>query len=504
MFDLILNQQHLLGATKLSTQTLMTVGLGVTVVVSMLTFSNWRAGVKIACVMVLFEGAIRKWVIPGAQELAYFAKDIFLIGAYLRFFFFPDPALRAWRLRIPGGLFTVLCLVVSFSALHPNIGSPLLALYGIKIYMFYLPLAFMIPFLFKSKEDMETNLFWYAMLALPICLLGMLQYARPGDSSLNVMASGEEGTTMGWQGAKIRVTGTFSYITGHTTFIVVFTALHLGLLLNKLSKVRHTLLLINLPLLAGNAFMSGSRSTTMLLPVIGGLFLLATMATKVGNGGNAILKIGAAGAVVGAILVFAFAEARDQWKTRADSSDDTFTYRVIDMPIGSLSLALKFGGTFGYGIGMTHPASERMRSALKIPKPKRGAPVFDVEIGQVLVELGLAGFIAWYTLRLAALGLTYVAFRDSSPGIGKAMALTSLVVQLPHMLLGMVLNHTANFLVFGFFGIGAVALLEPTVRRRFAAQSNTAGLPGTEPAPAVPVPSVVVRGSKRLAARRLS
>jgi hypothetical protein len=61
---------QLLAATKLTPQTLMAVGAAVTVIVSMITFSNWRAGVKIAFVVVLFEGAIRKWVMPGAQELA--------------------------------------------------------------------------------------------------------------------------------------------------------------------------------------------------------------------------------------------------------------------------------------------------------------------------------------------------------------------------------------------------------------------------------------------------
>ena len=39
-------------------------------VITMFTFSNWRMGVKIAFVMVLFEGALRKWILPSAQELA--------------------------------------------------------------------------------------------------------------------------------------------------------------------------------------------------------------------------------------------------------------------------------------------------------------------------------------------------------------------------------------------------------------------------------------------------
>ncbi|MBL9131444.1 MAG: hypothetical protein JNG86_09610, partial [Verrucomicrobiaceae bacterium] len=59
-------------AAKLDAQTLIPLGIGITVLVSLFTMSNWRAGVKIAFVMVLIEGALRKWVLPGAQELAYF------------------------------------------------------------------------------------------------------------------------------------------------------------------------------------------------------------------------------------------------------------------------------------------------------------------------------------------------------------------------------------------------------------------------------------------------
>ena len=97
------------------------------------SYSNWRAAVKIAFVAVLLEGAIRKWILPQGQELVYFLKDVFLVGAYLKFYFAPDPEMRAYTLRVPGTLILVLCVLVSFSALNPNIGSMLLAAYGVKI-----------------------------------------------------------------------------------------------------------------------------------------------------------------------------------------------------------------------------------------------------------------------------------------------------------------------------------------------------------------------------------
>ncbi len=456
-----------LAAQKVEAQTLIFIGMLAAVLISLLTYSNWRMGVKIAFVVVLFEGAIRKWVIPGFQELAYFGKDLFLVGAYLRFFMFPDPDIRAKRLRLPTGVFLLCAALVSFSALNPNIGSSILAAYGIKIYLFYLPLVYMLPYLFKNLEDLEKNLFWYAMLATPICLLGIAQSALPGDSFLNVYAQGGEGSHMGWEGSKVRVTGTFSYISGHTTFLIIFFALHLALLVNKISKWKWICLIFNLPLLGANVLMNGSRTTLFVFVLIGGALMLISMFMKIGNGGNIVLKIGFLSVIVIYAVSAMFGAVRSDYSTRMKSADDGVYYRVIGMPLGAVQLALNKGGLYGYGIGMTHPALERLRSAMKIPKPRNVPPTYDNEIGQILLELGIIGWAAWYTLRLILLYMCFVAFRDSPPGLLKSLSLVSLLVQMPHFLLGVVLNHTANFLVFGMVGLAVIPLLQATVQRRF-------------------------------------
>ena len=79
----------LVAAAKLSNEMLFTIGLMGGVVLIMMSYANWRLAVKSALVIALFEGAIRKWVFPAGQELVYFLKDVFLIGAYLKFFLEP-------------------------------------------------------------------------------------------------------------------------------------------------------------------------------------------------------------------------------------------------------------------------------------------------------------------------------------------------------------------------------------------------------------------------------
>ena len=101
--NLLLHCTQMLAAAKLSPTVLIGLGAAVTLVVSMITYSYWRLGVKTALVMAIFEGALRKWALPGAQELAYFVKDIFLIGAYAGFYMSPDAAVRSWAIRRTAG-----------------------------------------------------------------------------------------------------------------------------------------------------------------------------------------------------------------------------------------------------------------------------------------------------------------------------------------------------------------------------------------------------------------
>src|SRR5580704_11720836 len=48
----------------------------------------WQKAVKAALVLVVFEGAIRKWILPGSSDLVYFLKDIVLLLGYASYFLF--------------------------------------------------------------------------------------------------------------------------------------------------------------------------------------------------------------------------------------------------------------------------------------------------------------------------------------------------------------------------------------------------------------------------------
>lgn len=455
-------------AARLPLSTLLFIGaLGAMVIIAW-SFSHWRAAVKVAFVAVLVEGAIRKWVLSSGQELAYFLKDVFLFGAYLRFYFAPEPELRAYVLRIPGMLIFLLCTVVSFSALNANIGSPLLALYGLKIYFMYVPLAFMMPYLFRDTRQMTRQLTWYALLAIPICVLGFLQYHSDRFSVLNTFAAGmgETGATGFGVGDRARVTGTFSYITGHATFVIVFFTLVVVLLTLRETPWKSLLVFGVMPLLAGNALMNGSRASVMTMALVTLGFALAAMGGRLASSRHFVITLVFGALVACGAGIYYFTDAWAHWEARLKAGGDTIASRTVTHPLSALALGVEKGGFFGFGIGTAHPATAAIRDKLGILPMKQKVPLMDNELGQVMAELGFLGFAAWYGLRLLLLWLNWRSYLQSPPGLIRAMCLAVVLVGGPFLIMSVVYNHTASFFIFAMSGFALIPLVESRIQRR--------------------------------------
>lgn len=456
----------MLAASKMSLSQLITAGIFGGSLIVMWSYFHWRAAVKVAFIVALLEGAIRKWLLPGGQEMVYFLKDIFLMGAYLKFFMAPDPELRAYRLNMPTTMIMVMASALVPAALNENLGSPLLALYGLKIYLYYVPLLFMMPYLFRTQKDMLRQLVWYAMIAIPICLLGMAQFRVGGDSALNVYAqqTGENVSGFGF-GERIRITGTFSYITGHATFVVFFTGLSIALLAVQETRWKWIILGVSLPLLAGNAMMNGSRANMYIIGLLLAGFLVAATTGQLQASKRFTSTLLTAFLVCVAAGAYMFIDAYSNFSTRA-KGDDGFYYRAIKHPLMSIEDALVAGGVGGYGIGTTHPATEGIRRALHIPAPKRKPPVYDMEVGQVIVEIGPILAICWYVLRFTVFLAVWKAFFACRQPALKPLLLFAGIITIPYMLMGVIFNHTSNLLLFGVNGLAFTSLLEPVVRSR--------------------------------------
>jgi len=479
----MINEFIILAASRLPHSTLLVLGAGVGAIIVAWGYYHWRGAVKTALVVALFEGALRKWGLPQLQELVYFLKDVFLFGAYLKFFLAPDLDVRAYRLRIPGFAIGMLCLIVALTALNPNIHSVILSLFGLKVYFYYLPLLFMMPFVFRTESEMISQMTWYAFLALPICLLGLAQWGAGGDSILNVYAQhgSSEGGIAGFgfdMGNKARITGTFSYLTGHTTFVIFFITLCLILLTVKETRSKWIIGGVILPLLAVNGMMGGSRAS-----IYTGAFVLIGMALpafagKIGAG-TAFKKILLASLLAGFVLItYFFYEAFFYMSVRTRVAEDTIYERTLGHIVTAISVAIEKGGFFGFGLGLCHPATSSLMSFLGV-SPKVKPFGVEAEAGNVWMEAGLMGFVAWYVLRFLLIWLCWRQYGLARSPFQKSLALAALLLSGPFLAMQVVINHTANILLFAFYGLAMLPSLEPLVLMRHRRQpgSSHRGLP---------------------------
>lgn len=460
----------ILAVARLPMKTLLMIGAAASVVIVLWSFSHWRAAVKIALVTALFEGAIRKWAFPQGQELVYFLKDVFLFGAYVKFFLAPDLDIRAHRLRLSGFAIILLCVIVALGALNPNIDSPILSLFGLKVYFYYLPLVFMMPYLFRTEQVMLRQLTWFALLALPICLLGVVQWYAGPTSILNVYAQRDvmEGAAVGFgygMGDRARITGTFSYLTGHTTFVVFFITLSLVLLTVRETRWKWLIAGIILPLLGVNALMGGSRASIAIAGFVIAGMAVPAFAGRIGVGTHFRAILTAALVLGGLMISYLFYEAYFYMSVRAKTAGDTFYERAIEHPYEAMSFAIEKAGFFGYGLGLTHPATGALKSFLQIQGPKEEVVAVESESGQVWMEAGLFGFTAWYTLRLLFIWLCWRSYTQARSPLQKALALAALLLSFPYLLMQVVVNHTANILLFALYGLAMLPRLQPLVQR---------------------------------------
>ena len=198
---------------------------------------RWRYAVIAALILAVFEGALRKWVFPEWGQEIYFAKDMLLLGAYVSFW---GPRFR-WRKRLferhpANGVIALLSLWAVLQLLNPSLPNLWVGLFGIKAYLINVPLMYMIPAVFPDEQRLGK--FWaaYLILSLIPLTLGILQFLAPPDSILNQYAWMEDlapGVAVFGDVPKARVTGTFSYITGYTTYLVLVSLMCVTLVVSQ-------------------------------------------------------------------------------------------------------------------------------------------------------------------------------------------------------------------------------------------------------------------------------
>lgn len=419
------------------------------------SYTRWKTAVPLAMLLVVLEGALRKWVFPGAQDLIYFAKDVLLLGAYAGFLSqrrsrsVPRPA------AVPASLRAALLAAAAFGlleTLNPRLPNVLVGLLGFKAYFLYVPLLWVLPACFRSDEELARFLSRYVLLAIPVGLLAVAQFLSPASSPLNTYAwaTGDltRISTFG-SSSYVRVTGTFSYITGYSTYLLVMAFLVLAVLATTrwrlgLPDLRY---FVALGVTVLGMLMTGSRAPVLILVLLFPVYWWLSVVREPG-GVATVGRLLLALALVAGVLGYTASDAVGAFYGRAVGSEDVPSRALapLTQPVRLLDRA----GPIGYGIGATHQAASAVTKGV-VPYSWLRGPLVEGETGRIMLELGPVGFLLIYFIRTYLVLLAFRHARRLRTRFHRAVATASLLFLVSQLLGAIVFNVTAD-VYYWFFG----------------------------------------------------
>jgi hypothetical protein len=416
----------------------------------------WQHALFGVFVLLVFEGALRKWAFPWAQAQIYLVKDAILLAAYLGFVL----DARKVQIGLRGVIPIKVVLILSFifgciEIFNPNSPSILVGLTGLKTYFLYAPIAFILPYAFQSRQHFLHLIRYYLIMAIPVAILGFVQVAAGPASSLNAYVSHSEDAAVlahfGRDHDIVRTSGTFSYISGYTAFLSFVAFLAIGYNLAQGWRVKNNVApILALSLVIGAMFTTGSRAPVYILLGAGPIILWLGLIGR-------ILALRTAVRLFILLPVIAFValnispRAFEAFVERAtdDRADDAQS-RIL-LPVYETIEALSSAPVFGIGIGTTHPSALTIMDVQQ-PWWLQGW-LSETEIARVTVELGFIGLLLIYLLRfliaVSALRWT-MSFKDPAyRAFGIVLAI--------HLAIGLVnpimLNVTAGLYYWGALGL---------------------------------------------------
>lgn len=415
-----------------------------------LCLQGWRRSIYLLFIVIIFEGAIRKWVFPQLSELIYFLKDFILIAIYINYYILSnsDKKHPTRNLGINSLIFITGAWCI-FQAFNPSLGSPIVGIFGLRGYILYIPLMWIIPSMFSSEKKLYNFLRLHTSFIIPVGILGVFQFFSPASSILNIYANDEAAykATFGDTGA-VRVTGTFSFLSGYSIYLIVCFGLLITFLSIKQSRWWLWLFVSELFLVCVNSFMTGYRAVIIAAVLFLALYFAARIFTQPTNTFRLVKKFLFPSLIVAIAAFIWFRPAIDSFWFRVTSTDDV-SARIL----GSLTQPfdfIQYKELDGFGTGATHQATPALRKVLRLPAGESIPVSFEPEPGKIALELGPIGFFLWYGLRFSiAISLWTVFLKLKRPFL-RQLALTACLIQITHIANPLVFHHTFS-IYYWFF-----------------------------------------------------
>ena len=169
-------------------------------------------------VLLLVEGALRKWLLPAYSDPLLLVRDpvalaIVVLGYRSGTLVF-DIYLRSLVLLLGG-----LIALGGVQLVNGVGGSPLVLGYGIRTYLLHLPVAFVMARVL-NRDDLRRILRTCLWLMVPMALLMVVQFEAAPTAWVNAGVGGHTGQIFAAPG-HIRPAGTFSFVNGPVAFFSI-------------------------------------------------------------------------------------------------------------------------------------------------------------------------------------------------------------------------------------------------------------------------------------------
>lgn len=174
---------------------------------------NLKLGIWFYILLLIFEGALRKWIFPSLATPLLVVRDplaLFLIIVSLK-----ENVLKP---NIYWVSFIVLGFVSFITAILFGHSSLPVALFGARALLLQFPLIFVIGLTFNRNDVKKVGQFFIALL-IPMTILTIIQFYSPQNAFVNRGVGGDmEGAGFGGALGYFRPPGTFSFINGLSIF----------------------------------------------------------------------------------------------------------------------------------------------------------------------------------------------------------------------------------------------------------------------------------------------
>ncbi len=446
------------------------------------------AVILVIYLLAIFEGSLRKYVVPQFAQYVFFVRDPFLIYAYALatlFGLWPKDNLL-FKISVFMCGFGVLLFCLQTAVYGFDNTRVLLGIYGWRSYFFYVPLAFLIGAQFR-RADLRRFAKVTLALAVPIAVLVVLQFAAPPGAAINVGVAEEQELqfkSVGITVERIRTNGPFTSPAGQQQFIAVAFAFLLAMLLSSKNRLGVAFLAITGSATLTCLALSGSRGAMLLCALIGVFAVgLATLGRGMAIKAKALLLPAALGLAAIALypIVFpdGFATFITRWDSAAQAEAGTPGGIFGRSVLGLLHFTRLFGEvpTFGYGLGYGGNASQILGATVDGVSPGK---LVEADFSRHMVDLGPVFGIVYIGYRIAVVvwlaWLVVQATRsDADPVAMLLFAYVSYTV-IFNQLTG---NGTINLFGWLFTGLCIAAARESLQLRRAATatRAKAAGRP---------------------------